>query len=226
MATTNQECPVAKKSLLPYLTGKLEGTPDGAAFEEHVKECASCRELVSDRRKALQTLIAAINDEEETPKQKVNLIALSPKQWKPLAISSVVAVVLIGVSYFIRPDGNLFGEKVEVEPAATTTVAPKEPTKKPLESQVVPKTPESKPLIADASVENKSTPETKPVVETPKPENPINVEPPKPVAPKPKVVAKPKPRITRKPISKPKPPTNRIEVFDENGKRIGISIKP
>lgn len=224
MATTNQECPVAKKSLLPYLTGKLEGTPEGEVFEAHVKECVTCRELVGDRRKALQTLIAAINDEEESvPQSRVNLLPLSPKQWKPLAISSVVAVVLIGVSYFIRPDNNLFGEKVATETAPP--VVTEKPKPKPLESQVVPPPAEEKPLVADA------TEVKKPIVETPKPEaTPVAVQPkPEPpkvtAAPKPKPKAKPRIRTARKPISKPKPESNRIEVFDENGKRIGVSVK-
>jgi hypothetical protein len=210
----NIDCPTAKQSLLAYLTGRLDGTGEGAEFEAHVKDCDVCRSLIGDRRRALQLLIAAIDEKPEGVKAPASLPGLKKGQIRLLAVSGLLAVGLIGVSYFVQPGSSLLGEKFgdAMPPLERPKVASSGPP------------PDTRAQIAE---ETEEVVATLPVVSNePEPQRPAAE---KPEIPEPKESsAKPKtkvmPRKTQR-IAKP-PEVNRVEVFDASGKKVGETIRP
>jgi hypothetical protein len=212
------DCPIAKKSLLAYLAGRLDGTGEGADFEAHVKVCDVCRALVGDRRKALQVLIASMDDEPAAPTLGSPLPGIKPGQVKVLALCSLIAIALIGVSYFVKPGSSLLGEKLgdilpPVQPRIATTTGPPPDTRVRIQEQTEETT---------AALTIEQPPES---VET-------NEGADIPVAKKESAeTTKPKPKPAQRKIPAPKqsqsqPTVNRVEVFDATGQKVGESIQP
>ena len=207
MATENLECPAARKWLLPYLGGQLEGSNEGTAFEKHVITCGACRELVSDRRKAMRVLLAAANEEEEASPVRAATKSVFAKNKMALVFGGI-AIALVAVSYAMRPGADLIlGEKVaEAKVPATSTT----------------ETPPAKPLQVEKNRTTASETAAKPAPPTTIPKT---VTPKKPTpAKRTIVVIRHAPK--RKPIMRRHAPKraavhNRVEVFDENGRRIG-----
>jgi hypothetical protein len=195
-----------------------------------VRSCEICQELVTDKRKALQVLIASADAAIEPPKQKGPLPGLRASQIKPLAVSVLLALALIAVSYFVKPGSALFGEKVQVaespkkqEPATnaplttettTTNSAIQAAPENKIPSQMPPATNPQAPANAQqAPAIQPSTPQTNTTANT----NSTNQKPTQPQKPK------PKPKPTANPV--PNKP-NRVEVFDKDGKKIGEVSTP
>ncbi|MER3414454.1 MAG: hypothetical protein C4341_09565 [Armatimonadota bacterium] len=133
MAERISLCDVAKEHLLPWLAGRLDGTPEGQAFEAHIRECNACSALVTDRRQAMQALLE-LADETNTTAQAVAREATLAKQiqapsWRALvqskgtAILTVGAALLLVISYFMKPSERLLGEKALPDPPAEQTQA-------------------------------------------------------------------------------------------------------
>lgn len=210
----NIDCPTAKQSLLAYLTGRLDGTGEGAEFEAHVKECDVCRSLIGDRRRALQLLIAAIDEKPESVTTPASVPGLRKGQIRLLAVSGVLAVGLICLSYFVQPGSSLLGEKFgdAMPPVQRPTALTSGPP------------PDTRAQIAE---ETEEVVATMPVVsEEPEPppsvaEKPANAKPLE-TASKPKHKATPR---KTQPIAKPLE-VNRVEVFDASGKKVGETIRP
>lgn len=204
IAMAEMECPTARNSLLPYLLGRLDGTGEGAEFEAHVKKCDVCRELVSDRRRALQALIAAAETSEISNPARLSLPGLKESQVKLLAISGVLAIALIGVSYFIKPESSLLGDKFgDTMPVVQAPVyknsGPAPDTRARFEETI-----ETTSALAS---------------EPPPPvtEEPAKLEPP-PASPK----KQKKKLVKRTTVAVP----NRVEVFDSQGNKVGEAIEP
>jgi hypothetical protein len=123
-------CEVAKERLLPWLAGRLDGTPEGVEFEEHVKQCPTCAELVSDRRRAMQVLLALTDERAGATAGKTERKPLQPPAWKAfweskgVPVLAAVAVVLLGISYLMKPGEGLLGEKAlsDSPPAAPSAL--------------------------------------------------------------------------------------------------------
>lgn len=215
MATQNPGCPVAARTLVAYLSGDLEGTPEGSSFEEHVKSCPGCHELVTDRRKAMQLLLSAADERaalETQPAAASGTAALFKN--KTLLFSGGLAVVLLFVSYFMKPTTEIFGDKVISEPEVQKTE--QEASTASITATPAPEIKKEAPNAAEQ--ETKPAPEPKPVEQAK----------PQPGPEKKAETTKAKPKQARKPARKPAPrrqiaPTNRVEVFDENGRKIGES---
>lgn len=197
-------CPTAKNSLLPYLSGRLDGTGEGAEFEEHVKQCEVCRELVSDRRRALQALIAAAEQVETNDRARPVLPGMKSSQVRLLAVSATLAAALIAISYFVNPSSSLLGEKLgatlQVEHTPTYKNSGPPPDTRARFEEVEEST---------SSLAVEATP--------PPPEIPAEPEPP-PIAPK---------KRHKPPVNRVVPPApNRIEVYDKQGNKVGETIQP
>ncbi len=175
MAERMNLCDVAKEHLLPWLAGRLDGTPEGQAFEAHVRECKSCSGLVTDRRQAMQALLALADESgtvtEAAPQETAPAKQIQPPSWRALvqskgtAILTVAAALLLVFSYFMKPSEGLLGEKAL--PAAP------EQAKQPSEETNTEATETSHAVEATAEGETESAPATqeqpgeKAVVETP-----------------------------------------------------------
>lgn len=251
MAEINLDCPEARKSLLPYLTGRLEGV-QAATFEAHVKACSYCSELVGDRKKALQAVLAAV-EEKTHPAHSAQTKESAQPLWKgiqtkPLVLSACLALGLIGVSWYVRPGSEVFGDKftLPADRDATTKneTAPdsekgqvggtgqlKEETTEvsapatALDSGAAPPTPNEQTAEKEASEGKEDT-----KVAASSPPKPVKTPPPakKKVnrsVPNPKKSVKVGVTPATQSTSRHNPP-NRVEVFDENGKRIGETVLP
>lgn len=210
----NIDCPIAKQSLLAYLSGRLDGTGEGAEFEAHVKDCDVCRSLIGDRRRALQLLIAAIDEKPESATKHASLPGLKKGQIRLLAVSGVLAVGLIGLSYFVQPGSSLLGEKFgdampPVQRPTAFTSGPPPDTR----TQISEETDEVVATMPVVSEEPEPTPSVT--------EKPANAKPLE-TATKPRQKATPR---KTQPIAKP-PEVNRVEVFDASGKKVGETIRP
>ena len=209
MATENLECPAARKWLLPYLGGQLEGSNEGTAFEKHVITCNTCRDLVSDRRKAMRVLLAAANEEEEASPVRAATVSVLAKNKMALVFGGI-AIALVILSYTMRPGTEiLLGEKVA---DAKTPVAP------------ISEPPQTKPLQTEknhtAASETAAPKATAPIITIPKAVAVKNPAPKKTIAAAQKHTARRKPFVKRQVIKRPAA-HNRVEVFDENGRRVG-----
>ncbi len=212
------DCPIAKKSLLAYLAGRLDGTGEGADFEAHVKECDVCRALVGDRRKALQVLIASMDDAPATQTSGTPLPGIKPGQVKVLALCSLIALTLIGVSYFVKPGSSLLGEKLgdvlpPVPPRVATTTGPPPDTRVRVQEQTEETTAALTIDQVQAAVE------------------PVDVADAVVAKPEPSETNKPKPKPIKRKSPAPKqsqsqPAVNRVEVFDASGQKVGETIQP
>lgn len=107
-------CEVAKEMLLPYMAGELDGTPHAQEFEAHTQKCQRCQELIRDKRKAIQVLLASAEEKvathHQTRPQVPSFRALSSN--KVLLIAGAAALAMIGFGYFMKPTSGFLGETV------------------------------------------------------------------------------------------------------------------
>lgn len=114
-------CDGAREHLLPWLAGRLDGTPEGEAFEAHVRECKACSALVTDRRRAMQAVLALAEESRAVAAEETTQPAGSKQMqlpsWSALvrskgtAILTAAAALLLIVSYSMKPSEGLVGEK-------------------------------------------------------------------------------------------------------------------
>jgi|GEM_PF-4179860 len=250
MAERINLCDVAKEHLLAWLAGRLDGTPEGQAFEAHVRECKLCSALVTDRRQAMQALLALADESstvtEAAPQEAAPARQIQPPSWRALvqskgtAILAVAAALLLVFSYFMKPSEGLLGEKAL--PAAP------EQAKQPSEETKTEAVETSHAVEATAEGETESAPATQEqpgeqaVAETPPQPSPrAGREPAKAVVETPRQPSpqarREGPPATRKasPKRRPAPPVKTtpapsksnkrnagtVEVFDESGRLIG-----
>lgn len=227
-------CDVAKENLLPWLSGRLDGTPEGQTFEEHVRECKSCSALVADRRQAMQALLALADEsnrvEREEPQQAATT-RLQPPSWRALlqskgtAILTAAAALLLVASYLTKPSEGLLGEKAlppvvngdkdEAAPQATetetaetahkaTAAHPQAPSEGALEKQPDRKQPTEVLQKQEASEAPKRATQHKPAARKP--------------ASRRRSAA---PTVGTQPTPKTDPNTGTVEVYDESGRLVG-----
>lgn len=224
-------CDVAKENLLAWLAGRLDGTPEGQAFEAHVRECKACSALVTDRRQAMQALLALADEsgavteaatQEAAPTKKIQ-----PPSWRALvqskgtAILTVAAALLLVFSYFMKPSEGLLGEKAL--PAAP------EQAKQPSEETNTEAAETSHAVEATAEGETESAPATQEqpgeqaVAETPPQPSPQarREGPPATRKASPKRRSAPPVKTTPAPSKSDKRNAGTVEVFDESGRLIG-----
>lgn len=226
MTAVENECPIARERLIPYLSGKLDGTPEGEEFETHVSNCPVCKVIASDRRKTLQALIAAL-DPTKTKTFESERRASNEKSAKLLLLAGVCALLLIGISYVSGPVSAILGDKV-VTGAGSEKLDSNEsaPTSQRTTAYGnVPIDEESKEAIATASSTDSDKQPKQPEIKKSKKSYRVS---------KPKTSVEMPTRANRNASSKKKhtkdlhsiPPMNRIEIFDESGKKIGVAITP
>jgi hypothetical protein len=227
MASENLECPEARKSLLPYLAGELEGRREGAAFEAHVQNCSTCRELLGDRRKAMQVLLAVAEDREAELTKPHPLAAL--KGSKTTIAFTAIALALLGFSYFSGKGGDLLGEKVaeSLPTAAATTTTPALKSDQ-LETKAAESAVEAPQSKVEPKISNTKAAEAKSDLPASAPEPPA-APISKSTPPESRVKAPaPAPKVKRaKP--RPKAPAVRLPsvvVFDATGRKVGESSIP
>lgn len=232
MAERMNLCDVAKENLLAWLAGRLDGTPEGQAFEAHVRECKACSALVTDRRQAMQALLALADEsgavteaatQEAAPTKKIQ-----PPSWRALvqskgtAILTVAAALLLVFSYFMKPSEGLLGEKAL--PAAP------EQAKQPSEETKTETVETSHAVEATAEGETESAPpeETAPPTQEPPQPNEQPQAGEKEQAPPPATRKAPPKRRSAPPVKTTPAPTKSskrnggtVEVFDESGRLIG-----
>ncbi|MCH8275007.1 MAG: zf-HC2 domain-containing protein [Armatimonadetes bacterium] len=230
MATEKLECPVALRTLPAYLGGRLDGTPEALEFEEHIRQCEECRDLVSDRRKALQVLIAAADRASEEPAakpakegSKKRSAWPSVAQFKPVFYSVGLAAALIGVSYVVGPKLDLFGETLADSTATAGASGPPAEAEGSSEGASADATSEEvlETAAAVSAAEDEAptlAPDGEETVETSTGES---GRPGPTVKRAPTTTAAPKRTQTAKPQA-----SVRVEVFDENGRKIGESVIP
>lgn len=218
------KCPMAKQMLVQYLSGALDNTAEAKEFEEHVKHCAYCRGVVADKRQTLKALISAV----DAPTQvnltnKKNLITDNLKQKRMLLIGTVGAFALLFVGYVFKP-GELLGEKLSSSAVATenkTEVKTETPivTEKTLEQ-------ESETSATVHTLEESN--DTQETIEQPeeKQETATKKEDPKQERSK-TSAAQNKSNTNTKPQqnTQKRQKINQVEVFDENGRRIGSTFQ-
>ncbi|GIV02903.1 MAG: hypothetical protein KatS3mg015_1733 [Fimbriimonadales bacterium] len=255
MSNQDQICEVAREKLLPWLAGQLDGTPDGVEFEEHVKQCPTCTELVSDRRRAMQVLLALADAKDGAKAEKATGKSLQVPAWKAfleskgVPVLAAVAVILLGLSYFMKPGDGLLGEKAlpETESAPPSTAASEETTtthaqttasesQQPAESTTDGTEAAEKPETAQTDVEPQSQPAatvaesnppagTQPTAPTSSAKTTQGAKPAQKTSPAPKrrtPSSTPKSRTTN---SNPKKNSGegRVEVYDEGGRLVGTA---
>lgn len=222
-------CDVAKENLLPWLSGRLDGTAEGQAFEEHVRECKSCSALVADRRQAMQALLALADEsnrvEREEPQQPATT-RLQPPSWRALlqskgtAILTAAAALLLIASYLAKPSEGLLGEKAlppavngdkdEAAPQTTetahkaTAAHPQAPSEAALEKQPDTKQPTEVLQKQEAPKAPKRATQHKPAVRKPASRRRSAV-----------------PTVGTQPTPKTTPNIGTVEVYDESGRLVG-----
>lgn len=222
------KCPMAKQMLVQYLSGALDNTPEAKEFEEHVQRCAYCKGIVADKRQTLKALISAV----DAPPQvnlasKKNLITDNLKQKKMLLIGTVGAFVLLLVGYVFKP-GELLGEKLSSSAVATensTQVKTETPvvTKNTIEEQS-----ETSAAIYTAEEPNdaqKTIEQTDDKQETVTKKEETKQETKQETNKTSATQSKPNANTKSQQSTQKRQKTNQIEVFDENGRRIGSTFQ-
>lgn len=198
MQVKNFECQIARAQITRYLAGEPLTEDMIGQLEAHVAKCADCKQVLNERKMALQALVTpqpkkiyrtAVVEVEEDAEPEASarqtlsqrLVGLLPKPkaesskslGKPAVYAAGLAVVLIAMSYFSKNFGSIMGPKA---------------------AQTLPQ--QSSP---EAVVSLDSKPPAKPVVQVPKPT-------PKPL---PKIL-KPVVQLTARPLpTAPKPASRR-----------------
>lgn len=241
MSLKSLECKLAQGQISRYLTGDRLSPEALVDLEAHVSECDDCREIIAERRRTLEKVVASAravvevpDSEEEAPEEAASAPAKTAKpsvraklldqigkggknNAKPLILSSALAVVLVAMSYVAKDPTRLFGTKLASSvalpsAAATPTPVKPEPTKT--------TTPVSNPTPPISQPDEKSTPSN---ISEPTPK-PIESQPAsQAAAPEPKVEVKTsRPKAMRRPAAtKKQPPVHAkpagIRVYDESG---------
>ncbi|MFN8220209.1 MAG: zf-HC2 domain-containing protein [Fimbriimonadales bacterium] len=240
MSLKSLECKLAQGQISRYLTGDRLSPEALVDLEAHVAECDDCREIIAERRRTLEKVVASAravvevpDSEEEAPEEAASAPAKTAKpsvraklldqigkggknNAKPLILSSALAVVLVAMSYVAKDPTRLFGTKLASSAAlpsaaATPTQVKPEPTKT--------TTPVSNPTPPISQPDDKSTPSN---ISEPTPK-PVESQPaPQAAAPEPKVEVKTsRPKAMRRPAATNKPPVHPkpagIRVYDESG---------
>lgn len=225
MSAVKSDCPVARERLIPYLSGKLDGTPEGEEFEAHVSNCPICKVVASDRRKTLQALIAALDPAMDNKPIGNEHKQTKDKSAKLLLLASVCALLLIVMSYVSGPVSAILGDKVATgEPSGTPSLKDNPPISQPTTAhEKAPLHEDSKKTIATVS----STDSPGKQIEAKKSKKAENVSKAKTsdeiFVPSSNSLSSKKKRSKTSQYS---PPMNRIEIFDESGKKIGVAITP
>jgi hypothetical protein len=256
MSDSQSSCPVGVRLLPAYLAGKLTGTPTEEEFKEHVRACEECKALITDRRKAMQVLLASAEtaltqgqSPSPTPSNlshTSSLLGLKSVPWKLLTGVTASAIFLIALTYIWGPQWSVFGQKMEEKP----TQAPSTPTS--------PATQEN-PTLQDNSLKTEETTArsaarlskgektTSEPTGSPPSEKPSREKAPSPAKPGGNQPASRSPsvsKVRRQPVQVPSghslstqkgapkalpsspKPQAQVEVTDETGKRIGETIIP
>lgn len=229
MAERINLCDVAKEHLLPWLAGRLDGTPEGQAFEAHVRECKACSALVTDRRTAMQALLA-LADEATNAKQAATQDATPPQQlqlpsWRALVQSkgtvmlTVAAAALLAGSYLMKPSDGLLGDKAVPSPSrhqadGKEEVANTESAQTTHAATVASEAPTQAPPNEEAQAERAQPRESEPI-----PAYKLDAAR-RPTRTK-RVAARPAPRMEVKPKRAGSRSTGTVQVYDQNGRLIG-----
>ena len=224
MSEHEMKCPMAKQMLVQYLSGALDNTAEAKEFEEHVKHCAYCKGIVADKRQTLKALISAV----DAPPQvnlanKKNLITDNLKQKKMLLIGTVGAFVLLLVGYVFKP-GELLGEKL-----SSSAVATENKTQVKTETPIVTKTTIEEESETSATIHTVEEPNhnQETVEETDDKQETITKEeqPKQEVRKTPAAQNKPNANTKSQQNAQKRQKTNQVEVFDENGRRVGSTFQ-
>jgi outer membrane biosynthesis protein TonB len=232
MAERINLCDIAKEHLLPWLAGRLDGTPEGQAFEAHVRDCKACSALVTDRRRAMQALLALAEESspfagEATP-QQAGAKQMQLPSWRALvqskgtAILTVAAALLLVVSYSIKPGEGLLGEKAlspaseEANHQSVETKAETVETTHAVESKPSSETPDEPDSDIATPATNRPQPNHQPQVGEKQQAPPRAARKPTPKG-KPAARSKPAGRSSRS----GQQTTGAVEVYDESGRLIG-----
>ncbi len=218
------KCPMAKQMLVQYLSGALDDTPEAKEFEEHVQRCAYCKGIVADKRQTLKALISAV----DAPPQvnlagKKNLITDNLKQKKMLIIGTVGAFLLLLAGYVFKP-GELLGEKLSSSAAVTESNTPVKTETPAVTKDTIQEESETSAAIHKVEEPN-DTQETieqtddKQETVTKKEETKQEVSKTSATQNKPNVNTKSQQNTQKR------QKTNHVEVFDENGRRIGSTFQ-
>lgn len=245
MSDNKTPCPIGIRLLPPYLAGKLTGTPVEEEFKEHVRTCEDCKALVADRRKAMQVLIAsaetAVLEGHPNKQTKPNTNRIPPAlafknlPWKFLSGMSALAILLIALTYVFGPQLSIIPLTAKEDKLPNPSL-----TRDSLQEE---QTTSASAIHSAEEIKNVDKKESETPKQPPAPDNqPKNIQtPPKPLprtqpAPTRKTTQHhskiPITNSTKPALGAPKksqnPPTpqTRVEVTDENGKRIGESIIP
>jgi len=226
MSALQSDCPIAREKLIPYLSGNLDGTPEGEEFEVHVNNCPVCKAIASDRRKTLQALIAAL----DPASTKHNVFegergTTRDKSVKLLLLAGVCALLLIGMSYVSGPVSAILGDRVAIDGKSETSNAnDNSPIAQPKTTRGnIPLGEESKESVATASSTDSSEGQ-KGIEGSKKPQSVPNGK--RTVGIPNRSAKTSSPTKKRSEVPRSSPPMNRIEVFDESGKKIGVAITP
>lgn len=235
------DCPEASKYLLEYLTGRLDGRPEAETFEAHAHDCEICQSLVKDKRRALSAVIAGMSGKPSDAAGEVKAprgfkLVIPTHQTKALVLGLVGVVGLLAISYVIRPGSEIMGSKIGDTMTTASTNAPISATKSPAKSEVSETTHSIK---AATDIKNpapeiaKTQPPAQPK-ESADPAKTITVPAKQPVA----TTNQPTSKHTasaRKPgrsyrrvrrYVRPQKEQSRVEIFDEDGKKIGETTQP
>ncbi|HWP32024.1 MAG TPA: hypothetical protein VNK96_09930 [Fimbriimonadales bacterium] len=223
MSAVKSDCPVARERLIPYLSGKLDGTPEGEEFEAHVSNCPICKVVASDRRKTLQALIAALDPAVENRSIGNERKKTKDKSAKMLLLAGVCALLLIGMSYVSGPVSAILGDKMATGDESVTLSSKENPPISQHAQENASLHEESKKSIATASSTNSPGGQQE-IKESKKAQNVSKAKTSNdtPV----QSVNRSSPKKQRSKAARSSPPMNRIEIFDESGKKIGVAITP
>ncbi len=250
MSDNKAPCPVGTRVLPAYLAGKLTGTPTEEEFKEHVRTCEDCKALVTDRRKAMQVLIASAETAltEGTPAKPTKpntsyslaVPGLKNFPWKLLAGVSGGAIFLITLTYVFGPQISTLGQSTEEKQSSTNSSSqPSSPAEKTLKTETTAST--SAVHLAEEEETPKDLKPPLPPQTHSQGTKPLNAKSPT-AKPNPRPTVRPKPsrRFPQAPSTKPTQPLSgapkaspnspkpqaRVEITDETGKRIGETIIP
>lgn len=272
MQVHNVECQLARAQMNLYLAGDPMAPETVEELERHVGQCAECRAALQEKKQSLQAMLKVVGGPDvpapaepllrvERPQPKVQVApeevpaALRPagetksgvvRNWKPIAYSGALALVLAAMSFLGDPTGFFGSSAAQDKPEKAIATKP--------EAE-----PKEKAKAAEAAVAATSEGETDPLAEIDSPpmrsgadrpaaklavskskgdERTTAVTPPAPppaksqvagsAAPKkapskhkPSVVAKRKP-VKRAPAQKSSSTPSGLRVYDENGKPVPI----
>ena len=232
MSLKNLECKLAQAQLARYISGEPISPDILRHLEDHVAECRECKAEISERKRALETVLTPSHAVVQLPQGELEenskplsaarerlLTALSgatptkKKDFrKPLLLATALAVVLFAMSYISKDPTRLMGNTVadriaqEARPVYPPSAETSAPSKILTDSEPVAKEPE---------------PEVKEPAAKPVPEVKVNEVAKAKVEPEPPVKSAHRTISPRKrAVRAPRPASSGIRVYDESGKVI------